>query len=212
MHHKIKIGINYRPSIEELKKYHSKWNKLKKYVEHEEALKFIFQEDSRFRQNVELNCIIIKCSSLNDFYSTNIYDIHAMAVNILNIENIDERLRLGDSSIIPEIARLKVWKNDGKQHVINHYSFATKYCSHHQPDKFPIFDKYVEHVLKDLKLIYAERLNYDERNLRIYENFRNAIDEVRDTFELGEYSYKDIDRYIWLLGKECYSTYQTREI
>lgn len=212
MRRKIKIGINYRPSIEELKKYHSQWNELKKYVEHEEALKFIFQEDPRFRQNVELNCIIIKCSSLNDFYSTNIYDIHAMAVNILGIENIDERLRSGDSSIIPEIAMLKVRKNDGKEHMINHYSFATKYCSHHQPDKFPIFDRYVEHVLKDLKIIYSGYLNYDERNLRNYENFRKAIDEVRDTFGLGEYSYKDIDRYIWQLGKEYYSTYQPSEI
>ena len=30
----------------------------------------------------------------------------------------------------------------------NHYSFASKYCSHHFPEDYPIFDSYVEKMLR----------------------------------------------------------------
>jgi hypothetical protein len=30
---------------------------------------------------------------------------------------------------------------------INFYSFATKYCSHHKPEMYPIYDSYVDKML-----------------------------------------------------------------
>lgn len=94
-------------------------------------------------QNVCIEDIFLKCSSLNDFYSTNIFDVHSVAKHILSL-NIDERLRSGDISLVHDISHVRV---GAKKEDRVFYSFATKYCSHHQPMKFAIFDNYVEKVL-----------------------------------------------------------------
>ncbi|UTW70364.1 hypothetical protein KHA80_07545 [Anaerobacillus sp. HL2] len=33
----------------------------------------------------------------------------------------------------------------------NFYSFATKYCSHHNPLDYPIYDSYVDEVLRHFR-------------------------------------------------------------
>ncbi|MDO5708167.1 MAG: hypothetical protein Q4P31_06000 [Andreesenia angusta] len=67
-----------------------------------------------------------------------------------------------DPILVNDIARV-----DMNCKIINFYFFATKYCSHHDPFNYPIFDAYVERVLLEL-------------------------------------NRKDIDRYIWQLGKEYF--------
>ena len=59
------------------------------------------------RHNDCIEDVLIKCSSLNDFYSTNIFDIHTMAQHILSLK-IDERLENGDLSLVNDIARVEV--------------------------------------------------------------------------------------------------------
>ena len=49
---------------------------------------------------------------MNDFYSTNIFDVHAMAEHILNL-NIDKRLRDHDYSLVDDISNVVI---DGKRH------------------------------------------------------------------------------------------------
>jgi hypothetical protein len=96
----------------------------------------------------------------------------------------------------------------------NNYSFATKYCSHHQPDKFPIYDKFVAKVLEKLIKFHPDvfknlkKQNGGKINLRNYAVFKEVIDVVITHFGLnatGRYTYKDFDRYIWQLGKRYFA-------
>lgn len=86
---------------------------------------------------------MIKSCLLNDFYSTNIFDIFTVSKHIITVPNIDERLKNGDLSLVGEIA--KVQMKDGN--IRNFYSFASKYCSHHNVKAFPIFDSFIEKML-----------------------------------------------------------------
>ena len=193
------LPADYVPSESELRKYLESWDNLGDYEAHEEALSMIFREDPNFRQNTDLRCIIIKCSALNDFYATKIFRIAPVAKKISEIPDFDERLAMGDDTLVDEIARVDDRRN---------YSFATKYCSHHQPLLYPIFDRYVCDVLAELCRRNPDgfRFRY-KKALTDYPTFRGAIDDFRRAYGLNAYSYKDIDRYLWQLGKEFYNPY-----
>lgn len=134
------IDINI-PSEKEILKYLNKWDNLINYKAQEDALDKLFFHV--YPKNEIMEDILVKVATLNDFYSTNIYNTFIVAKNILNL-NIDERLHSCDVSLVNDIAKIKI--EDGK--FKNFYSFATKYCSHHKPLDYPIYDSYVEKVLK----------------------------------------------------------------
>ncbi|MDE5836281.1 MAG: hypothetical protein K2H50_04675, partial [Paramuribaculum sp.] len=105
----------------------------------------------------------------------------------------------GDDMLVEEIALV-----DGRRN----YSFATKYCSHHQPLLYPIFDRYVCDVLTELRRRNPGAFRFrNKKELTVYPTFRRAIDDFRQAYRLDNYSYKDIDRYLWLLGKDFYNPY-----
>ena len=58
-----------------------KWNELEDYSIQEEAIDELFA--GSYKSNTELKNIMIKCSILNDFYSTNIFKIYPVACRIL---------------------------------------------------------------------------------------------------------------------------------
>lgn len=129
------IPDDYIPSVSEVEKYLSLWNELDNYVNQENALDKLFF--LLCRNNTDLSDILIKCSTLNDFYSTNIYDVHSVAKHIFSISMIDKRLQSGDLSLVEDIANVNVGKTQVSKYF---FSFASKYCSHHQPMKYAIFD------------------------------------------------------------------------
>ncbi|MBR8713329.1 hypothetical protein [Porphyromonas levii] len=200
---------SYFPSLEEADKYLRVWDKLPNYTAHEEALKKLFRgEESPFKCNDDLSSVIIKASALNDFYSTNIYRIFEVSQKIVSIKDFDERLIAGDYTLIDDFQTITfVDKTKGEVRSITNYSFATKYCSHHQPTKFPIFDSYVEKVLVALRGIYPKVFNFKTRDLRTYTCFVQQLDIIQDYFELKELSYKELDRYLWQLGKRYFAKY-----
>ena len=62
-----------RPSSEEVDKYIKKWKSLENYVNQENSLDKLFFD--LIPENKEIEDILIKSSTLNDFYSTNIFSI-----------------------------------------------------------------------------------------------------------------------------------------
>ena len=98
-----------KPSIEEVESYLKKWHSLENYDYQEKALNKLFFELCPDNKSIEN--ILLKTVALNDFYSTNIYNIFAVAEHIesLNhIENkssIDERLNKGDVSLVDDIKK-----------------------------------------------------------------------------------------------------------
>ena len=61
------------PSKEEVYKYIKKWETLENYVNQENSLKKLFVD--LIPENKLLEDILIKVSTLNDFYSTNIFSV-----------------------------------------------------------------------------------------------------------------------------------------
>ena len=196
--------------MEEAQKYFDIWNRLPNYTRQEDALSSIFRgKKSPYKKNDDPTSVTIKVSLLDDFYSTNIYRGFDMVDNILAITDFDKRLKDGDLSLVNNFMTIEY--NHPVKGLLKKrcYSFATKYCSHHQPDKFPIFDSFVEKVLWDLQKqkpsIFNEPFKRDD--LHDYEKYSNILNLLRDICGLQNLSYKELDRYLWQLGKRYFSPY-----
>lgn len=184
------------PCAEEVEKYLESWKLLENYRLQEDALDKLFL--CTYPKNENIEDILVKVATLNDFYSTQIFSVYPVAKHILNLQ-IDDRLQAGDLSVVNDIAVVKM--EDGTRK--NFYSFATKYCSHHQPEKFAIYDSYVEKVLKHYRNI--DRFSvFNDMELKSYEVFNRVLRDFQRYYYLDAYTLKQLDRYLWLLGKEAF--------
>jgi hypothetical protein len=184
------------PSGSEVKKYLDKWDSLENYVLQERSLKKLFTKT--YPKNKSMDDILIKVCSLNDFYSTNIFSPVLVSKHIAELD-VDKRLKEGDLSLVNDIAEVEV----SKDKTINFYSFATKYCSHHRPLIYPIYDSYVEKVL----MYFRRQDNFYEflkKDLKIYPKYREILIEFKNYYGLKNYNLKQIDKYLWQLGKEYF--------
>jgi hypothetical protein len=123
----------------------------------------------------------------------------------LKIKGIDEGLKIGDPNLVNEIAYVKVGA-DKKPHLF--FSFATKYCSHHQPLQYPIYDTYVVKVLSYFNK--RDRFNtFNHIELKNHNKYKMVLDNFMQFYGLQQFNYKQIDQYLWLLGKRYYFTRHT---
>ena len=129
-----------KPSKSEVEHYLKLWDSLESYSLQESSLKKLFTKTYPLNDNMD--DVLIKVCALNDFYSTNIFSPFTVAKHIVSL-GVDDFIKNGDLTIVNKIAEVKM--NGGK--IKNFYSFATKYCSHHSPEVYPIFDSYVEKLL-----------------------------------------------------------------
>lgn len=189
------LAENYKPTTKEVKKYLKLWDTLENYVLQEDALDKLFFET--YPSNTEISEILVKAVALNDFYSTNIFSIFPVAKHIHNLK-VDERLKAKDPSLVNDIALVDM---NGK--TKNFYSFATKYCSHHDPINYPIYDIYVEKVLMALNK-RDKYSKFNKKDLKNYKRFKEIIMDFRKYYGLDGFNLKEIDRYIWQLGKEFF--------
>ena len=183
------------PCKKEVQKYLDLWDSVENYVLQENSLYKLFNKT--YPKNTDIDDILIKASSLNDFYSTNIFSIFPVAKHILELD-IDERLKNGDTSLVNDIADVTI--SGVKKHF---YSFATKYCSHHNSDAFPIYDDFVKKVL----LYFKSKDKFDvftADDLKDYSKFKNILISFKKYYDIDNYSLKDIDRYLWQLGKKYF--------
>lgn len=202
----MKISSEEHPCKAKVDNYLDQWQKLDNYRNQEHALDKLFIQLCPKNDNIE--DVLIKCSALNDFYSTNIFDIHSVAQHILAL-NIDKRLAAGDYSLIDDIANVEVGEN-GKRTPKRFYSFATKYCSHHYPELYAIYDNYVDKLLCDFRR-RDNFCSFTNADLKDYPIYVGIIKTFQKYYGLEEYSLKQIDQYLWQLGKELFSPYKKDE-
>ena len=184
-----------RPSINQIEKYLKKWTTLEDYSLQEKALDKLFFDLCPKNENI--SDILLKSSTLNDFYSTNIFKIYPLARHILSL-NIDSRLNAGDVNLVKDIQYVQYDKG-----FKNFYSFATKYCSHHKPLEYPIYDSYVDLVLRHFRKS-DQFSNFVDSDLKDYPKFKNILLDFQSFYGLNDYNLKQIDQYLWLLGKDYY--------
>jgi len=182
-----------KPCDESISRYLKEWGTLEKYTLQESSLGKLFHVHCP--ENRDIESILLKVSALNDFYSTNIYDTYTVAKHILNL-NIDSRLKSGDRKLVNDLASV----NTGKK-IRNFYSFASKYCSHHNPDEFPIYDSYVDKMLRHYRKV--DKFNkFNNEDLKSYPIFIKIIEALREFYNVNSYSLRQLDIFLWLAGKE----------
>lgn len=188
------------PCPSEVIKYLEKWNNLGSYVIQEEALDDLYIKT--YPKNTDIKQVIIKVSALNDFYSTNIFKVYPVAKHIIEL-NIDERISNNDVSLVNDIANVKVLEKSEttEEKYKNFYSFATKYCSRHNPTEFPIYDSYVEKLLRYFRDTEG-RISFKNENLKDYAKYKSILQTFQEQYGLKDFNLKQIDKYLWQLGKE----------
>lgn len=185
-----------KPTEREVLKYLELWESLENYVLQESSLRKLFSKTYPLNENID--DVLIKVCSLNDFYSTNIFSPITVAKHIVSLK-IDQRLTNNDYDLVNNIARVRV---NGNKHI-NFYSFASKYCSHHKPTVYPIYDSYVDKLLMHFKKHY-KFCDFKKEDLKNYPNYRKILLQFQDFFELGRFNLKEIDKYLWQAGKKYF--------
>ena len=209
-------------------------NKYENYREQEKVVENIFSENGVFaklgRENLQ-QIVLLKVSVLDSFYSTNLakFGIYEVAKHITKLEQKDQihqKIRNANpqnynelKNIVKQIAECK--RKDDKKKVF--YSFATKYCFHHNQNAFRIYDSFVREVLVffnngksdknnakfniSSKLVgtnfYGKKLtNKELKDYDTYNTFLQAIDEFAKHYGLENENTRDLDHFLWILGKE----------
>ena len=151
----------------------------------EQTLSELFQQ---YPRNDDLRHVLLKVVAVNALYHTCIYALDTVARHIYaHGAEIDAALAAGSHEIVDKIAKVRV---QGKVH--NFFSFATKYCSWHQPEKYPIYDSRVDSYLWNLQQQSAFAAafqvpgGYDDNgkaNLQKNKQFKNFL--MLDTLSFG---------------------------
>lgn len=184
------------PSPDEINKYLQKWDRNDEYKRPEEALVKLFQKT--YPKNNDIDNVLIKMYALNNAYSAGVLSNHfvSIAKHIVEIK-IDSGLRNGQLEVVERIRNTKR----------NYYSFATKYCSFHNPEAFPMFDLRIVRALTFFRRQSCfETFTQDE--LRDYKRFHSVVSSFRSHYRLESFSFREIDKYLWLL----YEMLETRRI
>lgn len=193
---KKKMDIDIpNPSTNQVEIYLKKWGGLESYHLQEDALNKLFHE--LCPKNTDIIDILLKASTLNDFYSTNIFSIYPVAKHICDLD-IDVRLEAGDVTLVRDIQYVTIGDK-----AKNFYSFASKYCSHHNPLDYPIYDSYVDEVLRYFRNRDSFS-SFQDSDLKDYIKFKGILIDFRTFYNLDKYNLKEIDQYVWLLGKDYF--------
>lgn len=190
---------DFKPSKEYLLQRLAEWEKderYKKFKIGEDTLHSLFKD--KYKLNIDIKEVLIKVCVLNSIYSTNIFDTYTVANHIHSLK-IDACLELGSIDIVNKVANVEF--PSGK--ILNLYSFSSKYCSHHFPDKFPIYDSFVEKML-----MYYQSQNhfykFQKKDLKNYKKFYMIIEQFIKFYNITDCSLKQIDIFLWLEGKRLF--------
>ncbi len=189
------------PNGNELKElvpsYLKRWYALKDYPEQEKVLKKLFCD---YAKNTDFHTVMIKVATLDSFYSTQLRSVPEMVNRILAIPNLDMKMEEGCPWLVDEMCEIEGYKP---------FSFASKYCSHHNNVAYPIYDSFVATVLtayREKSAFTKIKTNISSYNRKkSYEkDFLPIIEDFREYYGLNKYSFKELDRFLWQLGKEYF--------
>jgi hypothetical protein len=125
--------------------------------------------------------------------------VQPVARHILSLD-IDAKLADGAAELVNAIARVPM--KDGK--IRRNYSFATKYCSWHVPDAYPIFDSVVGRLLGEYQRLDRFAAYTWQHELTEYATFKAAVEAFQQHYDLGAFSFKELDKFLWSYGKEYF--------
>ncbi len=183
-----------RPTPGLVESYIRRFDQQESLAAAERALRKLFRACP---ENREIEEVWIKVAAINSLYYTNIFATFDMAKHICELDT-DAQINRQSADLVNEIATVTI---NGKTRRF--YSFASKYCSWHAPDAYPIYDSYVERLI----WAYAIQQRFDQferADLQDYPKYRNVIDSFREHYGLELFDFKSLDKFLWSYGKELF--------
>lgn len=153
-----------------------------------------------FPENVRFEHILFKVLGLNALDSTGVVAVQPAAKHILAL-NIDEQLAQCSPELVNAIAVTPI--KDGK--TKRFLAFASKYCSWHIPEGYPIFDDVVARLINEYQRLdhFADHFWQNELE-RDYLTFARVVKSFRQHYGLSEFSFKDLDKFLWRYSKDYF--------
>ena len=180
------------PTIELISHAGEKFDKDNEVIE--QALYELFRQ---FPANTNHGHVLLKVVTLNRLYATQIFAVTTVAEHIYNnAAEIDRGIATGSPEVVDKTGKVVI---QGKTY--NFFSFATKYCNWHQPDLFPIYDSNVESYLWSLQKQECFTKNkFKRKALWQFPDFVEIMKSFRDHYGLQQFSFKEIDKFLWQEG------------
>jgi hypothetical protein len=147
-----------------------------------------------YGQNTKIEHVLTKVVTINALYHARVLDVdfHPLAVHIWKIEDLDAKLKQGNSDAVDAI-----WKSRGTRK--HYFSFATKFCSWHNQGAYAIYDLNMWEALRAYK---SKELGFQfkDSECKDYACFHAIVKRFEAAYDLDSYSLKDIDKFLWLVG------------
>jgi len=152
---------------------------------------------AQFPRNEKASHVLLKVIALDQRYSTriNYVDIDHFAHHIANV-GIDEHIDQGSPCAVELIFDCPP--------LPKYYSFATKFCSWHNPTAYPIYDHYVDECLWAYKK-QDQFFEFHRQDLYAYEEFVKIVSAFRNHYGLNSLTFRNLDKFLWLTGKQLLS-------
>jgi hypothetical protein len=185
-----------KPSVDDIRRAGADFDSENEVLE--EALGELFRQ---YPHNTRPAQVLLKVTALNamystqiPLYSTRIPTLFELVDHIVALD-IDSRLERGDEGLVFDIAKIEV----PSKAIRFNYSFATKYCSWHNRNAYPIFDSRVyEYLCHAVNHGFLD--SFRQKDLWVYAKFKAVIEQFQERNGLGEFTFKDIDKFLYLQG------------
>lgn len=211
--------------------YFEKAKEYENYRAQEELITGIFQEH---REKGDGPSVLLKVCVLDSFYSTNLqkFGVYNVAKHIAHLEKEEKihkcicQANRENRENLKEIVDM-IAEQSKDNTTKKFYSFATKYCFHHNQDAFVIYDRFVSEVLmffnqgsKSKKNLMIDRLkkideilkiantnffgkNLNSKAFKSYDVFLDAMEQFAKYYGLEKIKPRELDHFLWVLGKDC---------
>ena len=141
--------------------------------------------------------MLLKVLVLNKLYNTRINDVDVprLAMHIVDL-GVDEPIKQGDPSV--------VWSMFMCDGLRKYYSFATKFCSWHNPESYPIYDGYAEECLWAYRKRPANQEGFAQfrrQDCWYYDKYKKVVSAFRTHYKLDHFTFKEIDKFLWQTGE-----------
>jgi hypothetical protein len=193
--------IPEKPAAEAVEAAGKKFDEENKIIE--DALGEHFRQ---YPRNTSPAHVLLKVTTLNDLYSTQIprYSeriptLWEVVYHIVGL-GFDSALDLDSSDLVYKIAKTEI-PNKG---IHCNYSFATKHCSWHKLDSYPIYDSRADEFLWHLRNQGCTD-RFDRPQLKVYPRFKEIVTKFRDSFGPARFTFKDIDKFLFLEGGRLFA-------
>jgi hypothetical protein len=149
---------------------------------------------AKYHKNTDYDAVLVKTKVLNLLYNTAILAIGAVARPIVALSGLDTLLAAESPDAVGLIANVSIQE---KKYWF--FSFATKYCSWHNPTAYPIFDKNVYACLR----FYRKQDRFAKfalKDLWDYSAFLGVVTEFRRFYGLEQFNFKELDKFLYQHG------------